>query len=112
MTAALHVRRVEIDADPGGWGRWEVVDDAGQVIGLVTERREWSGHDHGPAAYDVACRPDPMPAPACWSSQDHGTVTAALDALTRHRRYVDHDPAGIDVHRMPDAHDDEGDDRG
>ncbi len=86
MTAGtLHTRR-SLDRPDSRWGRWDVVDDDGQVVGLITEHREWLGSSWGPPSFVVSHRPEPMPARACWNAEGLASVPAAVAALAEHLR--------------------------
>lgn len=77
----------------GPWGRWEVRDATGLLVGVVAEEPAPAGHGR-PSTFTVAHNPSPAPfvmrfprhlrARGGWWSGEHDTVSAAVAALARH----------------------------
>jgi hypothetical protein len=77
----------------GPWGRWEVRDATGLLIGVVAEQPAAGGRGR-PSTFTVAHNPSPTPfvmrfprslrARGAWWSGGHDTVSAAVTALARH----------------------------
>ena len=75
------------------WGRWEVYDASGLLIGVVAEERE-AVRDGGASTFTVCHNPSPTPfvlryprrlrARGGWWSRGHDTLPAAVTALARH----------------------------
>jgi Domain of unknown function (DUF4158) len=83
----LHLERRLTGTGPEHrWARWDVLDDAGAVVGLVVEEREWLGYRYGPSTYTVAENAGDVPCGARWRSEGHSTRTAALEALANRPR--------------------------
>jgi hypothetical protein len=75
----LHLERQPDGTGPEHpWGRWHIADDAGAVVGLVVEEREWLGYRYGPSRYTVADNRGPVPYGARWRSEGplHGVRRA------------------------------------
>jgi hypothetical protein len=79
----------------GPWGRWEVRDSAGVLVGVVAEHPALKGLGR-PSTFTVAHNPSPAPfvmrfprhlrARGAWWSGGHETVSAAVASLARHLR--------------------------
>ena len=77
----------------GPWGRWEVRDAAGVLVGVVAEDPAPAGQGH-PSTFTVAYNPSPAPfnmrfprllrARGGWWSGGHETISAAVGSLARH----------------------------
>lgn len=77
----------------GPWGRWEVRDAAGMLVGVVAEQPAVSGQGR-PSTFTVAHNPTPTPfvmrfpheirSRGAWWSTEHPTVASAVAALARH----------------------------
>jgi hypothetical protein len=75
------------------WGRWEVYDATGLLIGVVAEERE-PGRDRPSSTFTVVHNPTPtlvvlryrrlMRARGVWWSGGHDALPAAVAALVRH----------------------------
>ncbi len=66
------------------WARWNIVDAAGEPVGLVDEERQWAGSRYGPPTYVAVHNPSGAAWQALWRSEGHATVPAALAALQAH----------------------------
>ena len=81
---------LRLERDVGGsgpehrWARWRVVDDAGRLVGFVTEDREWLGHGYAASSYDAAHNPTGAAFKADWRGEGFTTPREALDALAQH----------------------------
>jgi hypothetical protein len=85
------VRTLEPGRPP--WGRWEVYDAGGLLIGVAAEERE-SGRAGGGSTFTVVHNPSPTPfvlrysrhlrARGAWWSRGHRTLPGAVAALARH----------------------------
>jgi hypothetical protein len=85
------VRTLEPGRPP--WGRWEVYDANGLLIGVVAEERE-AGPGGGASTFTVVHNPSPTPfflryprrlrARGAWWSRGHDTLPTAVAALARH----------------------------
>jgi hypothetical protein len=87
------VRTFEAGRPP--WGRWEVRDSSGLLVGVIAE--EPGVGRRGPAS-TFACAHNPSPTPfvlryprhlrarGAWWSGGHDTVSAAVSALASHLR--------------------------
>jgi hypothetical protein len=77
------------------WGRWEVRDATGLLVGVVAEQPAPAGQGHL-FTFTVAHNPSPAPfnmrfprrlrARGAWWSGGHESVSAAVAALARHLR--------------------------
>ena len=75
------------------WGRWEVRDATGLLVGVVAEQSAPS-RPGAPSTFTVAHNPSPAPfmlryprhlrARGAWWSGGHETVSAAVASLARH----------------------------
>lgn len=80
----------------GPWGRWEVRDATGLLVGVVAEQAAPAGRHGAPSTFTVAHNPSPVPfnmryprslrARGAWWSGGHETISAAVASLARHLR--------------------------
>jgi hypothetical protein len=63
------------------WARWRVVDETGDLVGLVVEERAWLGQAYGPPTFAVVHNPSGGDVPARWRSDGHPTPMVALASL-------------------------------
>ena len=92
------------------WGRWEVRDATGLLVGVVAEEPAPAGHGR-PSTFTVAHNPSPAPfnmryprqlaARGGWWSGGHETISAAVASLERHLRRSGRQPVR---HYMTGAH--------
>jgi hypothetical protein len=81
----LHLERQPYGTGPQDrWGRWHALDDAGAVVGLVLEDRDFDGSNLGPSRYIAVHNPDAVPYGSRWRSPGHPTPAAALAVLVAH----------------------------
>jgi hypothetical protein len=66
------------------WARWRLVDEAGGLVGVVVEERDWLGHAYGPPYFTVAHNPTGGQWAALWASSGHPSPMVALAALVDH----------------------------
>ena len=81
------------EPERGPWGRWEVRDDAGVVVGVIAEQVAPDGQGR-PSTFTVAHNPSPTPfvmrfphllrSRGAWWSGGHATVSGAVADLARH----------------------------
>jgi hypothetical protein len=79
----------------GPWGRWEVHDATGLLVGVVAEHPA-AVRRGAPSTFTVAHNPSPAPfnmrfprhlrARGAWWSGGHETVSSAVASLARHLR--------------------------
>ena len=84
------------------WGRWEVRDATGLLVGVVAEEPAPAGHGQ-PSTFTAAHNPSPAPfnmryprllrARGVWWSNGHETISAAVNSLARHLRRSGDRPA-------------------
>jgi hypothetical protein len=80
----LHVLRTESAAGTADRGKWNVLTDAGELVGLIFEERPWLGSQYGPVTYTAVRNPTGRAFAAVWRSEGHPTVPAAVAALEEH----------------------------
>lgn len=99
------------DPDRGPWGRWEVRNAAGVLVGVVAEQPA-AGRRGAPSTFTVGHNPSPVAfnlryprhlrSRGAWWSGGHATVAAAVAALAGHlHRTADGRPAR---HYMTGSH--------
>lgn len=66
------------------WARFEVLDDSGARVGLVSEEHDWVGRGWGPATWTAAHNPAGDPRGALWRSEGNASPADALAALVTH----------------------------
>jgi hypothetical protein len=64
--------------------RWRVVDEAGLLVGVVVEERQWLGHAYSPPMFTAAHDPTGGQWAAAWASSGHPSPMVALAALVDH----------------------------
>jgi hypothetical protein len=79
----------------GPWGRWEVRDATGLLVGVVAEQPSLGRSGH-PSTFTAAHNPSPTPfvmrfprqirSRGAWWSGGHESVSAAVASLARHLR--------------------------
>jgi hypothetical protein len=81
------------DSGRPSWGRWEVRDATGLLVGIVAEQPAPGGHGR-PSTFTAVHNPGPTPfvlrfpqllrARGAWWSSGHDTVSAAVASLVLH----------------------------
>ncbi len=70
-----------VDAERDGGARFAVLDDDDNLVGLVSEVREWTGLTYGPSTYSVNAHSE---ASNGWMSEGHPTLRSAMASLDAH----------------------------